>query len=178
VGMGMVLEFPIPGVEDAEGPDLGAETPRIAGDPSPAARTHSPLRVGRFLHAAGPLQHLDEEESQSSDSLMDRAVGELPVAEQVSSVFADVCRAELVGRTVKMAREILNDSEINAPGRIGEITTLEETPQASAFVDGSQRPPCDRNVSRLIRCCSRRSMPMDLHAQASAASASFMHSYR
>ena len=37
----------------------------------------------------------------------------------------DVCRAELVGRTVKMARKVLNDSEVSAPGRIGEITTLE-----------------------------------------------------
>jgi hypothetical protein len=56
---------------------------------------------------------------------MDRTVGELPVAKQVSSVFADVCRAELVRRTVKMARKVLNDSEVSAPGRIGEITTLE-----------------------------------------------------
>jgi hypothetical protein len=41
------------------------------------------------------------------------------------SVFADVCRTELVGRTVKMARKVLNDSEVSAPDRIGEITTLE-----------------------------------------------------
>jgi hypothetical protein len=32
VGMGMVLEFLIPGVENAEEPDLGAEPPGVAGD--------------------------------------------------------------------------------------------------------------------------------------------------
>jgi hypothetical protein len=56
---------------------------------------------------------------------MDRAVRELSVAEQVGNIFADLFLAELAGRRVKTARKVLNDSELSAPGRIGEITTLE-----------------------------------------------------
>src|ERR1019366_575830 len=81
--------------------------------------------VWRFVHSPGSLQHLDEEESQSPYSLMDRVVGELLVAEQVGSVFADLFRTELVGRTVKMSREIVDDSEISASSGISVIATLE-----------------------------------------------------
>jgi hypothetical protein len=89
------------------------------------SETHSLLRVGRLVHAPRPLQHLHEEESQSSDSLIDRVVGELLVAEQVGYVFANVLRAELVGRTVKITRKVLDDAQVGASGRFGEVTTLD-----------------------------------------------------
>ncbi len=102
---------------------------------------------------------------------MDRAVGELPVAEQVSSVFADVCRAELVGRTVKMAREVLNDSEVGAPGGIGEVTTLE-------FVEHHLSKMGHKNLLETRPYRPQRANGSVVAREASAASASFMGYYR
>ncbi len=102
---------------------------------------------------------------------MDRAVGELPVAEQVSSVFADVCRAELVGRTVKMAREVLNDSEVGAPGGIGEVTTLE-------FVEHHLSKMGHKNLLETRPYRPQRANGSVVAREASAASASFKGYYR
>ena len=62
------------------------------------------LRVGHFVPGPGALQDLAEEEAQRADDLIDRVVGELPVTEQMGGVLTDLFRAELVGRTVEIAR--------------------------------------------------------------------------
>jgi hypothetical protein len=48
---------------------------------------------------------------------------ELPVTEQVSGVLADLFRAELIGWTVEIAREILDDSQVGARGTFGVVAT-------------------------------------------------------
>jgi hypothetical protein len=72
------------------------------------------LRVRCLIHAPRPFQKLDKEEPQSSDCLIHRVVAQFLVAEQVSDVLTDVIRTELVGRTVEVARKVLNDTQVGA----------------------------------------------------------------
>ena len=103
------------------------------------------LRVGHFVAVPGSLQDLEEEEAQCADHLIDRVVGELSVTEQMGGVLADLFRAELVGRTVEIARKILDEFagrrawylQCNCDARFH---------RASFFEDGSQGPPCDPNL--------------------------------
>jgi len=62
------------------------------------------LWVGDFVHVPGALQHLAEEESQRTDDLIDRVVGELPIPEKMGRIFTKLIRAELVWGTVEIAR--------------------------------------------------------------------------
>src|ERR1039458_10383684 len=77
--------------------------------------------------AGGPraLQHLHEKETQSSNPLVHCVVGEFSVTKEVGRVLANVFRGELIGWTVEIARQVLDDSQVRARGRFSVITTLE-----------------------------------------------------
>jgi hypothetical protein len=52
-------------------------------------------------------------------------VGQLPVAEEMGHVLANLFGAELVRRTVEMARRVVDGTEVSARGTLRVITTLE-----------------------------------------------------
>ena len=83
------------------------------------------LRVRCQVCTPRLLQRPDVEETDSAE-MLDNSVGlELPFAEQIGLVLADVIRPELVGRTVEVARELGNGSEIRARRAGSVIATLE-----------------------------------------------------
>src|SRR6266849_3385112 len=83
------------------------------------------LRIRRQVRAPRLLQRFDIEESDSAE-MLDNGVGlELPFAEQIRLILADVIRTQLVGRALEISREIFNCTEIRArcAGRV--VSTLE-----------------------------------------------------
>jgi len=62
------------------------------------------LRIGHFIPGPGALQDLAEEKAQCADDLIDRVVREFPVTEKMGGVLTELLRAELVRRTVEIAR--------------------------------------------------------------------------
>jgi hypothetical protein len=93
---------------------------------------------------------LDVEETDCAE-MLDNGVGlELPFAEQIGVVLADVIRPrvgpENGGSSVR-TRQRLGDTRASCWQRNCDA----RVPQASTFADGSQRPPCDRTIPRFIR---------------------------
>ena len=83
------------------------------------------LRVRRQVCTPRLLQRPDVEEADSAE-MLDNGVGlELPFAEQIRLVLADVIRPELVRRTVEVARKLVNGPEISVRGAGSVISTLE-----------------------------------------------------
>src|SRR6266568_8196283 len=83
------------------------------------------LRIRRQVRAPRLFQRFDIEESDSAE-MMDNGVGlELPFAEQIRLILADVIRTQLVGIALEISREIFNCTEIGArcAGRV--VSTLE-----------------------------------------------------
>ena len=83
------------------------------------------LRVRRQIRAPQLFQRPDVEEPDSAEMLDNRVRLELSFAEQIGLVLADVIRPELVGRTVEVARELFNGSEIRAYRAGCVVATLE-----------------------------------------------------
>src|ERR1017187_10523152 len=83
------------------------------------------LWVRSLLHIPGLFERLDVEKPQGAHALIDGVVGQLPNAEQIRYVLADVFGAELVGRTFEIARKVLDGPEVGACGTLRVITTLE-----------------------------------------------------
>jgi hypothetical protein len=74
------------------------------------------LWVRSLLHVPGLFERLDVEKPQGAHALIDGVVGQLPNAEQIRYVLADVFGAELVGRTFEIARKVLDGPEVGACG--------------------------------------------------------------
>jgi hypothetical protein len=51
-------------------------------------------------------------EAQGADALVDGVVSQLSVAEEIRYVLANLFGAELVGRTLEIAREVLDGAEV------------------------------------------------------------------
>ena len=83
------------------------------------------LRIGRFFHAPRLLECLDEEETQGAHALIDRVVGQLAITEQMRDVRANLLRAELIRRALKVASKIFDGADVGPSGTLGVITTLE-----------------------------------------------------
>src|SRR5689334_3702337 len=88
-------------------------------------KVNSLFRIGHIVSVPGALQDLAVEESERADSLIDGVIRELSVAKQMSGVLADLIRSELIGRTVEITREILNDTQVGARGTFGVVATRE-----------------------------------------------------
>src|SRR5271165_5492432 len=72
-----------------------------------------------------PSQRFDEQEAQRGHVLRDRGRSQLLGLEQVSLILPYLLGAELVGRLVKMFRELPHDSNVGFRGTRRVITTLE-----------------------------------------------------
>src|SRR2546422_8188908 len=85
------------------------------------------LRVRGKIRTPRLLQRPDVEEADSAE-VLDNGVGVvLPFTEQIRLVLADVIRPKLVGRTVEVARKLVNGSGIKAtfnlpPTHFGPVT--------------------------------------------------------
>ena len=84
-----------------------------------AARDHEPWAVQGPAAAPGDGRQTTER----ADPLIDGVVGKLPVTKQMSGVLADFVRSELIGWTVEITREILDDAQVSARGTFGVIAT-------------------------------------------------------
>src|SRR6266436_9199823 len=64
------------------------------------------FRIGRLGDAPGFLESLDVEESQSCQSLCNRARRQLVLLEQLGLIFTNVFRTQTIRRTLESFREI------------------------------------------------------------------------
>jgi hypothetical protein len=112
------------------------------------------------------LDRLCEEEPQCRKPLRHGGCGQLSLAEQIRLVLANVFRSELIGRAVKVPREILERLDVAVDGSLSVITTLEFFEHHFAKV-GHRESPYDPTLSAHTPAADIR------HAKASAPKASF-----
>ena len=83
------------------------------------------LGVGRLGHAPRLLEGFDEPEAPSREALGDTTGSQLPLAEPRGLLLAEVLGAQLIRRSVEVAGEIRDRTEIAAGGTLSVIATLE-----------------------------------------------------
>jgi hypothetical protein len=83
------------------------------------------FRIGSLGDAPGFLESLNVEEPQGRQTLRNGARRQLPLLEQLGLIFANVFRAQTIGRTPESPREIFNSAKVTACGIFRVITTLE-----------------------------------------------------
>jgi hypothetical protein len=72
-----------------------------------------------------PPQSLHVKKPQGGDMLFYGAGGKATVAKQVNLIFANLVRAQPIGRTAEVFREPLNDLDIGSYGILSVVATLE-----------------------------------------------------
>ena len=108
-----------------EGSESGFDQPGNLLRAEDYGEVKSFLRVRSLLHVPGLFERLDVEKTQGADALVHGVVGQFPNAEEISDVLADLFGAELVRRTLEIAREVLDGAEVGPNGILRVITTLE-----------------------------------------------------
>src|ERR1035437_8312439 len=81
--------------------------------------------MGRLRHALGFLQSINEDETQTGQSLATAARSPLSLAEQIGLVLADVLRTQAVGTAMKVAGKIFHRTDVTLDGSWRVISTLE-----------------------------------------------------
>jgi len=71
-----------------------------------------------------PMQCLDEQEAQGGHILRDCCRREFLGLEQMCLILPDLLGPELVGRPVKIRREITDEADVGFCGTMGVITAL------------------------------------------------------
>ena len=133
VGNLEIGQFGAPHADGIQGDQDGAVDGSESGFDKPGnfigaqddGEVQSLLRVRGLLHVPGLFERLDEEKPQGSHTLVDGVVGQLPNAEEIRHVLADVFGAELIRRRFEIARKVLDGAEVGARGTLRVITTLE-----------------------------------------------------
>jgi hypothetical protein len=77
------------------------------------------------LQQVGALQRLHEEEPECGDVELDGSRPELPLAQQIRLIPAQVTLIELIWRRVKVLRELLDSLEVVVNGGRGLVAPLE-----------------------------------------------------
>src|SRR5580658_1219243 len=90
-------------------------------------RRQLPGALGKrnLIEQIGTSKGLDVEKTQSRTSALDRARRQLPIAEQVHLVLANMAWAQALRRAMEVLREILHRVDIAADSAWGIVATLE-----------------------------------------------------
>jgi hypothetical protein len=83
------------------------------------------FRVGSLGNAPRLLESLNVEEPQSGQTLRNGARRQFSLLEQLGLIFANMFRAQTIGRTPESPREIFNSADVTACCIFRVITTLE-----------------------------------------------------
>ena len=68
------------------------------------------------------IEHSEVEEAQGSDHLVHGVAGELPVADQMRGVLANLCGRKAFGRLLEVAGQIMEGAQVRAHGTFGVVT--------------------------------------------------------
>jgi hypothetical protein len=98
------------------------------------------------IRQVGPAERLDEQEPQCRCLSFDGARRELPIAEQMNLVLANVVRPQPIRRPAKIPGELLDRMDIGPYGVRRVVATLELIQHHLAKM-GHSEPPCDTHLS-------------------------------
>src|SRR5258708_5885698 len=98
------------------------------------------------IRKVGPAERLDEQEPQCRCLSFDGARRELPIAEQMNLVLANVVRPQPIRRPAKIPGELLDRMDIGPYGVRRVVATLELIQHHLAKM-GHSEPPCDTHLS-------------------------------
>src|SRR5258708_1647813 len=110
------------------------------------------------IRKVGPAERLDEQEPQCRCLSFDGARRELPMAEQMNLVLANVVRPQLIRGPAKMPGKLLDRMDIGPYGVRRVVATLELIQHHLAKM-GHREPPCDTYLSLNYR----QNSPMPQH---------------
>ena len=85
------------------------------------------------------IEHSEVEEAQGSDHLVHGVAGELPVADQMRGVLANLCGRKAFGRLLEVAGQIMEGAQVRAHGTFGVVTARDFLARY-LFENGSPQP--------------------------------------